>query len=76
MPFLIRRRLLRYSVEFEMALAHYLASLTSNVITGSVQKGEIAYEKYKQILKRAKVLNAQEGTQYTESTETYLDTRS
>jgi len=66
----------QFSVEFQMALSYYLASLTSSVITGSLQKGEMAYEKYKQILKRAKVLNAQEGTEEINTTETYLDTRS
>ena len=52
-----------FSCEFAMALAHYLASLTSSVLSGSLQKGEIAYEKYLKIIKHAKVLNAQEGAE-------------
>ncbi|MBQ8476564.1 hypothetical protein IJ531_05835, partial [bacterium] len=50
-----------YPCEFSMALSYYLASLTSSVLTGSIQKGELAYEKYRSLIKRAKVLNAQEG---------------
>lgn len=65
-----------YTSEFSMALAYYLASLTSNVITGSLQKGEIAYEKYTQILKHAKLLNAQEGSETIYDDTTYLDSRS
>ena len=64
-----------FTSEFSMALAYYLASLTSNVITGSLQKGEIAYDKYLQILKRAKVINAQEGAETLYEDTTYLDTR-
>ena len=64
-----------FSCEFSMALAYYLASLTSNVIVGSLQKGEIAYEKYKQILKRARVLNAQEGCENLYEDDTYIDSR-
>ncbi len=64
-----------YTCEFTMALAYYLASLTSNVITGSMQKGENAYQKYRQILKRAKVLNAQEGADIIYDESTYLDAR-
>ena len=66
---------IHYTCEFAMALAYYLASLTSNVICGSIQKGEIAYEKYKQILKRAKLLNAKEGADFILDDETYLDSR-
>ena len=58
-----------------MATAYYLASLTSNVITGSIQKGELAFEKYKVFTKRAKVLNATEGADNLYSEETYLDGR-
>lgn len=64
-----------FSCEFSMALAHYLASLTSGVISGSIQKGEIAYEKYQKILKRARVLNAQEGADYLYDDDTYLESR-
>ena len=64
-----------FTCEFAMALSYYLASLTSSVITGSIQKGEIAYDKYRILLKRAKVLNAQEGTDYLYEDETYLDGR-
>ena len=59
-----------------MALAYYLASLTSNVLVGSIQKGEIAYEKYRNILKRAKVLNAQEGSEAEFNDDTYINARS
>lgn len=64
-----------FSCEFAMALAYYLASLTSNVLVGSLQKGEIAYEKYNQLIKRAKVLNAQEGIETLDDELTYLDSR-
>lgn len=65
-----------FTCEFSTALAYYLATLTSNVITGSIQKGELAYEKYKKILSRAKVLNAREGSENIYSKdETYLDSR-
>lgn len=64
-----------FSCEFAMALAYYLASLTSNVLVGSIQKGEIAYEKYNQLIKRAKVLNAQEGIETLDDELTYLDSR-
>ena len=58
-----------------MALAHYLASLTANVLVGSVQKGEIAWEKYNKILKHAKVLNAYECGENLYDDTTYLDSR-
>ena len=64
-----------FSCEFAMALSYYLASLTANVLVGSIQKGEIAFEKYNQLLKRAKVLNAQEGTETIDDELTYLDSR-
>ena len=64
-----------FTPEFSMALAYYLAGLTSNVIVGSIQKGEIAYQKYVQILKHAKMLNANEGADNIFSDNTYLDTR-
>ena len=58
-----------------MALSYYLASLTSNVISGSLQKGELAYEKYKQILKHAKLINASEGAENLVDDTTYIDSR-
>ena len=64
-----------YSPEFSMALAYYLASLVSNVIVGSLQKGEMAYEKYRQILKHAKVINATEGIESLCDEKTYIDSR-
>ena len=64
-----------FTSEFSMALAHYLASLTSGVITGSTTKGELAYEKYLRILKRAKTLNAREGADFIYNDSTYLDAR-
>ncbi len=65
-----------FSCEFSMALAYYLASLTSSVITGSIQKGESAYQRYREILKHAKVLNADEGIEDIYNENTYLDARS
>ena len=65
-----------FGCEFSMALAHYLAALTSNVLTGSTQKGEAAYQKYRAILKRAKVLNAEEGINDVYDENTYIDARS
>lgn len=65
-----------FGCEFSMALAHYLAALTSNVLTGSTQKGEAAYQKYRAILKRAKVLNAEEGINNVYDENTYIDARS
>lgn len=64
-----------FSCEFSMALAYYLASLTSSVISGSLQKGEAAYEKYRLLIKRAKVLNAQEGIDIIYDENTYLEAR-
>ncbi len=64
-----------FSCEFCMALSYYLASLTSSVISGSVQKGELAYEKYRVLLKRAKRINAQEGADYVYDDDTYLESR-
>ena len=64
-----------YSAEYTMALSYYLASLTSNVISGSLQKGELAYEKYKQILKHAKLINASEGAENLVDDTTYIDSR-
>lgn len=64
-----------FSPEFSIALSYYLASLTSNVITGSLQKGEMAYEKYQKLLRRAKVMNAYEGEEVINNDETYLDSR-
>ena len=64
-----------YTSEFSMALSYYLASLTSSVITGSIQKGELAYEKYKQIIKHARLINASESAETLYDTATYIDTR-
>lgn len=64
-----------FNAEFSLALSYYLASLTASVITGSIQKGELAYQKYREILKRAKVLNAQEGADSIYDEETYLEAR-
>ena len=65
-----------FSCEFSMALAYYLASLTSNVLSGSIQKGELAFEKYKALLSRAKLLNAREGEDIEFDDKTYIDARS
>ncbi len=64
-----------FSCEFSIALAHYLASLTSSVLTGSIQKGEIAYKKYRMLTKRAQLQNANEGADNVYENETYLDSR-
>ena len=64
-----------FTSEFSMALAHYLASLTSCVITGNGTKGQMAYDKYLRILRRAKTLNAREGADYVYNDETYLESR-
>lgn len=64
-----------YTSEFSMALSYYLASLTANVIVGSLQKGELAYEKYKQIIKHARLINASEGAEALYDNATYIDTR-
>lgn len=64
-----------FSCEFSMAISYYLASLTSNVISGSLQKGEMAYEKYRALVNRAKVLNAQEGVDTLYDDNTYLEAR-
>ena len=64
-----------YTCEFSMALSYYMASLTAGVITGSIQKGELAFEKYKTFLKHAKRINAQEGADTIYDDDTYLDSR-
>lgn len=64
-----------YTCEFSMALAYYLASLTSSVLVGSIQKGELALEKYKTLIKRARLLNAREGADNIYDDLTYLDSR-
>lgn len=64
-----------FTCEFSMALAYYLASLTSSVLVGSIQKGELALEKYKTLIKRAKMLNATEGADNIYDDLTYLDSR-
>ena len=65
-----------FSCEFSMALAYYLASLTAGVIVGSIQKGELAWEKYTKILKHAKVLNAYESGENLFDENTYINSRS
>ncbi len=64
-----------FSVEFSLALAYYLASMTASVLVGSLQKGEVAFQKYSQLIRHAKYLNAQEGTDNIYSDDTYLDKR-
>lgn len=64
-----------FTSEFSMALAYYLASITSDVLTGSIQKGQYAWEKYKAILSRAKVINAQEGSDILFDDTTYINSR-
>jgi len=64
-----------FSSEFAMALSYYLASLTANVIVGSIQKGELAWEKYSKILSHAKVLNAYENGENLYDENSYIDSR-
>lgn len=64
-----------FSCEFAMALSYYLASLTANVLVGSIQKGELAWEKYIKTLRHSKVLNAYEGAENLYDDTTYLDSR-
>ena len=64
-----------FSCEFSMALAYYLASLVSNVLVGSVQKGEMAWEKYTKVLKHAKVINASEASDFIYDETTYINSR-
>lgn len=64
-----------FSSEFTLALCHYLASLCSYSLIGSVQKGQIALNKYKSLLSHAKYLDAQEGNEEIYKDETYLDSR-
>ena len=58
-----------------MALAYYLASLVAGVLVGSIQKGELAYEKYLKFLSRARLLNAREGLDEKISNDDYLSAR-
>ena len=64
-----------FTSEFSMALAHYLASLTANVLVGSVQKGELAWQKYTKILKHARVINAYESEESIYDVEEFLNAR-
>ena len=64
-----------FTCEFAMALSFYLASLTANVLVGSAQKGEIAWDKYTKLLKHAKVVNAYETNEIIYETEEYLNAR-
>ncbi|MBE7708065.1 MAG: hypothetical protein E7Z88_05090 [Cyanobacteria bacterium SIG27] len=64
-----------FTSEFAMALAHYLASLTANVIAGSVQKGENAWQKYIKILKHARVINAYESKEINYDVDEFLNAR-
>lgn len=64
-----------FTSEFSIALSYYLASVCSSVITGSLQKGEIAFDKYTKFIKHAKLLNAKEGTDVIYDDELYLNER-
>ena len=64
-----------FTCEFSMALAYYLASLVAGVLVGSIQKGELAYEKYLKFLSRARLLNAREGLDEKISNDDYLSAR-
>ncbi len=64
-----------FSCEFSMALSYYLASLTSSVLTGSIEKGELAAQKYQKLLAHSKKLNAQEGMDVIYNDNTYLEAR-
>lgn len=64
-----------FAPEFSMALSYYLASLVANVLVGSMQKGEAAWQKYTKILSHAKVLNAYENGENIYDENTYLNAR-
>ena len=64
-----------YTSEFVLAIAQFLASLTSDVITGSSEKGNNALKKYQMFIEKGKVQNATEGTESDEDDTTYIDSR-
>lgn len=64
-----------FTPEFVLALAQFLASLTSEVITGSAEKGNNALKKYEIFMNKGKVQNATEGTDKDEDDTTYVDSR-
>lgn len=64
-----------YTSEFVLAIAQFLASLTSDVITGSSEKGNNALKKYQMFIEKGKVQNATEGTETDEDDTTYIDSR-
>ncbi len=61
--------------EFAFALVQMLAFLTSEVITGSSEKGNNALKKYQMIIGKAKAQNANEGADEDENDTTYIDDR-
>ncbi|MDD3238223.1 MAG: hypothetical protein PHV37_09030 [Candidatus Gastranaerophilales bacterium] len=64
-----------FTPEFVMALGQFLASLTGEVITGSMDKGNNALKKYEMFIAKGKVQNATEGTDKDEDESTYVDSR-
>lgn len=64
-----------FTSEFVLALAQFLASLTSDVITGSAEKGNNALKKYQMFIEKGKVQNANEGTKTDEDDTSYVDDR-
>ena len=64
-----------FTSEFSLALAYYLASLVAGVLVGSIQKGELAFEKYNKFLSHARLLNAREGLDEKISNDDYLSAR-
>lgn len=64
-----------FSPEFAFALVQMLAYLTSEVITGSSEKGANALKKYQMIIAKSKAQNANEGADEDENDSTFIDDR-
>ena len=64
-----------FSADFVMSLSYYLASVSAVAITGSEEKANNNYKKYRLSLSRAMVNNASEYSKTDEDDTTYLDAR-